>query len=42
VARLPQTRLHLVNHTMPIGNLTGMTEEERSAVIAWIDHGAPR
>lgn len=42
VARLALTRLHLVNHTMPIGNLTGMTEDERAAVIAWIDHGAPR
>ena len=42
VARLAQTRLQLANHTMPIGNLTGMTEAERNAFIAWIDHGAPR
>ncbi|MFL6547876.1 MAG: urate hydroxylase PuuD [Povalibacter sp.] len=41
-ARLTQTRQQLSNHTMPIGNLTGMTEEERAAVITWIDHGAPR
>lgn len=27
--------------TMPIGNLTGMTESERSQLLAWIQHGAP-
>ncbi len=41
-ARLAQTRQQLTARTMPIGNLTGMTEEERTAIIAWIDHGAPR
>jgi uncharacterized membrane protein len=40
-ARLVQTRQQLITHVMPIGNLTGMTEEERAAVISWIDHGAP-
>jgi uncharacterized membrane protein len=41
VARLPQTKQQLLAHTMPIGNLTAMTDEERATVLAWIDHGAP-
>jgi uncharacterized membrane protein len=27
--------------TMPIGNLTGMTDPERSQLLEWIRHGAP-
>ena len=27
--------------TMPIGNLTGMTESERSQLLDWIKHGTP-
>jgi uncharacterized membrane protein len=27
---------------MPIGNLTGMTEVERTQLLDWIRHGAPR
>jgi uncharacterized membrane protein len=27
---------------MPIGNLTGMTEAERTQLLDWIRHGAPR
>ncbi len=27
--------------TMPIGNLTGMTDSERSQLLDWIRHGAP-
>jgi uncharacterized membrane protein len=42
LATLQQTRQQLATHSMPIGNLTGMTEEERASVLAWIDHGAPR
>jgi len=41
-ARLVQTKQQLAARTMPIANLTGMTEEERSTVLAWIEHGAPR
>ena len=26
---------------MPIGNLTGMTDSERSRLLDWIEHGAP-
>ena len=40
LAHLAQTRLQLANKTMPIGNLTQMTEDERAAVISWIDQGA--
>jgi uncharacterized membrane protein len=42
LARLPQTRQQLITHAMPIGNLTGMTEAERTRLLAWIDNGAPR
>ncbi|MCB9795204.1 MAG: urate hydroxylase PuuD [Alphaproteobacteria bacterium] len=30
-----------VTRTMPLGNLTGMTPEERALVGAWVDGGAP-
>jgi uncharacterized membrane protein len=40
VARAQQMRLQLANKTMPIGNLTQMTEDERAALIDWIDQGA--
>jgi uncharacterized membrane protein len=26
---------------MPIGNLTGMTEDERAAIAEWASRGAP-
>jgi uncharacterized membrane protein len=28
--------------TMPVGNLTGMTDTERAQLLDWIRHGAPR
>ncbi|HEY0685934.1 MAG TPA: urate hydroxylase PuuD [Steroidobacter sp.] len=37
-----RTQPLLISHTMPPGNLTGMTEEERAALLTWIDHGAHR
>jgi uncharacterized membrane protein len=37
-----RTQPLLVTRTMPPGNLTGMTEEERALVLAWIDQGAHR
>lgn len=37
-----RTQPLLVSHTMPPGNLTGMTEEERALVLSWIEHGAHR
>jgi uncharacterized membrane protein len=42
LAHLPQTRQHLLARTMPLGNLTSMSEDERAYVLAWIDHGAQR
>jgi uncharacterized membrane protein len=27
--------------TMPLGNMTGMTEDERALLARWIAHGAP-
>ncbi len=41
-ATLVLTEQQLRSRAMPLGNLTGMTEEERAAVLAWIEHGAPR
>ena len=41
VASLERTKAQLEARTMPIGNLTGMTDEERATVLAWIQHGAP-
>ena len=31
----------LATRAMPVGNATGMTEEERAQVLAWIHNGAP-
>ncbi len=31
----------LATRAMPVGNATGMTEEERAHVLAWIRSGAP-
>jgi len=42
VASLPRTAIQLETRTMPIGNLTGMTDEERARVLAWIRNGAPQ
>jgi uncharacterized membrane protein len=41
-AHAPQIAQQLATHSMPLGNLTGMTDEERAAVLAWIAHEAPR
>jgi uncharacterized membrane protein len=40
VAQAAQMRQQIATRTMPIANLTQMTEDERTAVIAWIDLGA--
>ena len=37
-----RTQMQLSTHTMPPGNLTGMTEDERALVLSWIAHGAHR
>lgn len=41
LAQTASIRAQLVSRAMPIGNLTQMTDDERAAVIAWIDAGAP-
>ena len=39
-AHLPQVQQQLAMRAMPLGNLTGMTDEERSTVLTWIGRGA--
>jgi uncharacterized membrane protein len=39
-AHLPEVRQQLAMRTMPLGNLTGMTDAERDLVLMWIGHGA--
>jgi uncharacterized membrane protein len=39
-AHLPEVQQQLAAHTMPLGNLTAMTDEERAAMLMWIGHGA--
>jgi uncharacterized membrane protein len=41
VAQRDKMRVQLATHAMPIGNLTQLTEDERQALIAWIDAGTP-
>ena len=40
LAHLPQVQQQLVMRTMPLGNLTHMTDEERSTLLMWIGRGA--
>jgi uncharacterized membrane protein len=39
--RAAQIHQQVATRAMPVGNLTGITEEERAAMLAWIEHGAP-
>jgi uncharacterized membrane protein len=39
-AHLPEVQKQLALRTMPLGNLTRMTDQERTAVLIWIGHGA--
>jgi len=39
-AHLPEVQQQLTNRTMPLGNLTAMTEDERALLLDWIGHGA--
>jgi uncharacterized membrane protein len=34
---LPQVQQQLVTRAMPLGNLTGMTQEERALLLHWVD-----
>ena len=40
-ARAAQVRTVVSTGAMPLGNRTGMTDEERAAVVEWVDQGAP-
>jgi len=37
-AHLPEVQQQLNMHTMPLGNLTMMTEDERAVLLTWIGH----
>jgi uncharacterized membrane protein len=39
-AHLPEIQKQVSLRAMPLGNLTGMTEDERSELLMWIGHGA--
>jgi len=39
-AHLPEIRQQISLRAMPLGNLTGMTEDERAKLLMWIGHGA--
>jgi uncharacterized membrane protein len=41
-AHLSQVEQQLATHSMPLGNLTQMTEDERDAVLLWIHHRGQR
>ena len=40
LAHLPEVRQQLALRSMPLGNLTRMTDNERAQVLMWIGHGA--
>ena len=39
-AHLPEVQKQVSLRTMPLGNLTGMTDTERETLLMWIGHGA--
>jgi uncharacterized membrane protein len=41
LVRTEQIRQQLVTRAMPVGNITGLSEEERAEMLAWIERGAP-
>jgi uncharacterized membrane protein len=41
VARADEIRTVVANRVMPLGNRTGMTDEERELVVRWVEEGAP-
>jgi len=41
LARTEPIRQQIATRAMPAGNVTGITEEERAEVLAWIERGAP-
>jgi len=41
LAHAAQMRQQIATGAMPLGNITGITEDERAEMLAWIDRGAP-
>jgi uncharacterized membrane protein len=41
LAHAAQMRQQIATRAMPLGNITGITEDERAEMLAWIDRGAP-
>jgi uncharacterized membrane protein len=41
LARTSQMQQQIATRAMPLGNVTGLTEEERAEMLAWIERGAP-
>jgi uncharacterized membrane protein len=41
LAHTEQMRQQIATRAMPLGNITGITEEERTEMLSWIDRGAP-
>ena len=41
LAHIEQMRQQIATRAMPLGNITGITEEERTEMLTWIDRGAP-
>jgi len=39
-AHLPEIQKQVSLRAMPLGNLTGMTDDERAQLLMWIGHGA--
>jgi uncharacterized membrane protein len=39
-SHLPEVQQQLATRSMPLGNLTGMTDQERATVLLWIGHRA--
>ena len=42
LAHVIQMHEQLVTRAMPLGNITAMTEEERAAMLTWLQNGNPR
>jgi uncharacterized membrane protein len=41
LAHTEQMRQQIATRAMPLGNITAITEEERTEMLTWIDRGAP-
>jgi len=39
-AHLPEVQQQLLTRAMPLGNLTGITEQERAVLLAWVSQAA--